>query len=52
MQWAFLLEKALYEVRYEHEQRPSWTWLPLIGLRRVLRTAPAPSRDAAPPATS
>ena len=52
MQWAFLLEKALYEVRYEHDHRPSWTWLPLIGLRRVLRTIPDPTVDAAPPATS
>ncbi len=52
MLWAFLLEKALYEVRYEHDQRPSWTWLPLIGLRRVLRTIPETTLDASPPATS
>ncbi len=34
--WAFLLDKALYEVRYELNHRPDWAWLPLHGLRRLL----------------
>ncbi|MES3630052.1 MAG: maltose alpha-D-glucosyltransferase [Longimonas sp.] len=37
--WAYLLEKALYEVRYELNNRPSWAWLPLRGLQRLLSTA-------------
>jgi maltose alpha-D-glucosyltransferase/alpha-amylase len=41
--WAYLFEKALYEVRYEYNHRPSWAWLPLRGLRRLLQPAdPAP----------
>ena len=42
--WAFLLDKALYEIRYELNHRPSWVWLPLHGLRRLLHpdlTAPS-----------
>jgi len=34
--WAYLLQKALYEVRYELSHRPAWTWLPLRGLKRLL----------------
>jgi maltose alpha-D-glucosyltransferase/alpha-amylase len=34
--WAFLFDKALYEIRYELNHRPGWTWLPLEGLRRLL----------------
>ena len=34
--WAYLLDKALYEVRYELGNRPGWAWLPLRGLRRLL----------------
>jgi maltose alpha-D-glucosyltransferase/alpha-amylase len=41
--WAYLFQKALYEVRYELNHRPSWAWLPLRGLRRLLSTDdPAP----------
>ncbi|MFB6230187.1 MAG: phosphotransferase [Salinibacter sp.] len=36
--WAFLLDKALYEVRYELNHRPDWAWLPLRGLQRLLGT--------------
>ena len=36
--WAYLFDKAIYEVRYEINHRPSWAWLPLRGLRRLLRT--------------
>ena len=35
--WLYLLDKALYEVRYELNNRPSWAWLPLDGLQRILR---------------
>ncbi len=41
----FLLEKALYEVRYEAANRPEWVTVPLRGLMRLLarrRTPPAP----------
>src|SRR5690606_23915623 len=27
--WAYLFDKALYEVRYELSHRPAWTWLPV-----------------------
>ena len=37
--WAYLLEKALYEIRYEINHRPTWTWLPLHGLGRLLEEA-------------
>ncbi len=37
--WAYLLDKALYEVRYELNHRPTWTWLPLRGLKRLLAEA-------------
>ncbi len=34
--WAYLFQKAIYEVRYELNHRPDWAWLPLRGLRRLL----------------
>ncbi len=34
---AQLLEKALYELRYELGNRPEWIHLPLLGLRSLLR---------------
>jgi maltokinase len=30
------LEKALYELRYELDNRPDWVHLPLEGLRRIV----------------
>ncbi len=33
---AFLLEKSLYEIGYEINNRPDWTVIPLIGLRQLL----------------
>jgi trehalose synthase-fused probable maltokinase len=33
---AFLLEKAIYEIRYELNNRPTWLHIPLRGLERVL----------------
>jgi maltose alpha-D-glucosyltransferase/alpha-amylase len=32
---AFEAEKACYEVRYEANNRPDWTWLPIDGLERL-----------------
>ncbi len=32
----YLLEKALYEVRYEASHRPEWQWLPLAGLKKLM----------------
>jgi maltose alpha-D-glucosyltransferase/alpha-amylase len=29
---AYLLEKALYELLYELDNRPSWAWIPLNGI--------------------
>ena len=34
----FLLEKALYEVRYELENRPNWVGIPLLGILSLLQT--------------
>lgn len=38
--WAYLIQKALYEIRYELNHRPDWTWLPLHGLRYLLEDLP------------
>ena len=35
---AHLLEKALYELRYELDNRPDWVFLPLAGIRQLLET--------------
>jgi maltose alpha-D-glucosyltransferase/alpha-amylase len=37
---AFLLEKALYEVAYELNNRPDWVGIPLRGLAKVLGIKP------------
>ncbi len=37
----FVIEKALYELRYEMNNRPDWLSIPLFGLIRILD-----SRDA------
>ena len=34
--WLYLFDKALYEVRYELNNRPTWAWLPMEGLKRIL----------------
>jgi maltose alpha-D-glucosyltransferase/alpha-amylase len=34
---AFLLDKALYELNYELNNRPSWVRIPLRGIRRLAR---------------
>ncbi|MDX1531805.1 MAG: alpha-glucosidase C-terminal domain-containing protein, partial [Rhodothermales bacterium] len=46
--WAYLVHKALYEVRYELSHRPDWTWLPLRGLQRLLAEAAPSTGDARP----
>jgi maltose alpha-D-glucosyltransferase / alpha-amylase len=33
---AFELEKAVYEVRYEANNRPDWIWLPVAALERLV----------------
>jgi maltokinase len=33
---AFEIEKALYEVRYEANNRPDWLWLPLGAIERLI----------------
>jgi maltose alpha-D-glucosyltransferase/alpha-amylase len=45
--WAYLLDKALYEVRYELGSRPDWAWIPLRGLVDLLRE-PAEAGEPAP----
>jgi predicted trehalose synthase len=38
----FELEKAVYELRYELDNRPDWVEIPVEGIRRLLETtAPA-----------
>ncbi len=37
---AFLLEKALYEVAYELNNRPAWLGIPLRGIVQILRGSP------------
>jgi maltose alpha-D-glucosyltransferase/alpha-amylase len=32
----FELQKALYELRYELDNRPDWVAIPLAGIRRIL----------------
>ncbi len=36
---AHVIEKALYEVRYELDNRPEWVWIPIAGIRRLLRSS-------------
>lgn len=38
---AFLLDKAIYEVGYELNNRPDWTMIPLRGIREILDNAEA-----------
>ena len=37
----FELQKALYELRYEVDNRPGWVAIPLAGIRRILGLGPA-----------
>ncbi len=36
---AYLLEKALYELGYELNNRPEWVKIPLHGIREILETS-------------
>ncbi|HEY6006956.1 MAG TPA: maltose alpha-D-glucosyltransferase [Geobacteraceae bacterium] len=36
---AFMLDKALYELGYELENRPEWVMIPLRGIRRILENS-------------
>ena len=36
----FELEKAVYELRYELDNRPSWVRIPVAGIQRLLERAP------------
>ena len=33
---AFVLDKALYELGYELNNRPEWVLIPLIGIRKII----------------
>jgi maltose alpha-D-glucosyltransferase/alpha-amylase len=45
---AYLLEKAVYELAYELNHRPSWVRIPLAGLRQILgQQTPAPAGNGA-----
>jgi len=37
----FELEKAVYELRYELDNRPAWVQIPVAGIQRLLEEAPA-----------
>ena len=39
---AFLLEKAVYEVSYELNNRPNWLAIPLLGIRQILKDQAVP----------
>jgi maltose alpha-D-glucosyltransferase/alpha-amylase len=39
----YLLEKALYELGYELNNRPDWVRIPLIGILRLLESAETPA---------
>ena len=36
----FELQKALYELRYERDNRPEWVAIPLAGINRILGLSP------------
>jgi maltose alpha-D-glucosyltransferase/alpha-amylase len=41
----FYLDKALYEVAYELNNRPAWVRIPLSGIQQALAGEPAPARQ-------
>ena len=50
----FLLEKGIYELAYEMNNRPDWVVIPLVGLRDLLELEPgaaAPDHPSPPPTT-
>jgi maltose alpha-D-glucosyltransferase/alpha-amylase len=47
---AFVLDKAMYELGYELNNRPDWVHIPLIGVMRLAASPPSPSlRSSAMP---
>jgi maltose alpha-D-glucosyltransferase/alpha-amylase len=42
----FLIEKCLYEIGYELNNRPDWLPIPLRGLAALLVPDPAPTSSA------
>jgi maltose alpha-D-glucosyltransferase/alpha-amylase len=46
----FLLDKVLYEIRYEAANRPAWLRIPLAGLAELLDSPAAPKEKALVPA--
>ena len=45
---AFILDKALYELGYELNNRPEWVHVPIEGLLRLLPGAPVSSPATEP----
>jgi maltose alpha-D-glucosyltransferase/alpha-amylase len=45
---AYLLEKALYEVRYELNNRPDWVTIPLEGILHLCSDFPERTTDMEP----
>jgi maltose alpha-D-glucosyltransferase/alpha-amylase len=37
---AFLLQKAIYELGYELNNRPDWGMIPIHGIHYILKTSP------------
>ena len=40
---AYLVDKAMYEVNYELNNRPDWVWLPLQGMLQMLEALEKPA---------
>jgi len=36
---AYLLDKAVYEIAYELNHRPSWVLIPIRGIKHILQVA-------------
>jgi maltose alpha-D-glucosyltransferase/alpha-amylase len=36
---AYLLDKAVYEIGYELNNRPNWVLIPIRGIKHILQTA-------------
>ena len=36
---AYLLDKAVYEIAYELNNRPSWVVIPIRGIKHILKSA-------------
>jgi maltose alpha-D-glucosyltransferase/alpha-amylase len=47
---AFVLEKAVYELGYELDNRPNWAFIPIYGISQIAGIAVPPPVDAKPSA--